>query len=323
MDASDVGDVLVLRALGLGDTLTAVPALRALRRALPGARIHLAAPDHLGRFLERRGVVDAVVPLDGLDAPLQPAAASIGANLRSRGIGVNLHGRGPQSHTVLRHQQPTRVVAFASSAANHDGPSWRDDEHEVDRWVRLVTTEIGGHAGPGDLRLPAPAARGDHVVIHPGAASPARRWPVERWVVVARAFSAAGRVVHVTGSAAEAPLGAALTDAVTGAVDRCGRDDLDSLAAVVGTAAVVCCGDTGVAHLATAFGTPSVVLFGPLSPQLWGPRTDEAIHRVLWTGSAASLRPGDPHGDRPDPRLLTIGSQAVLLAADEAMTAAG
>ncbi|MGL5909481.1 MAG: glycosyltransferase family 9 protein, partial [Phycicoccus sp.] len=79
-------DVFVLRALGLGDMLTGVPALRALRRALPDARLHLAAPAHLGRFLERRGVVDAVLPLDGLDArPLDgldarvPPPAGLGA----------------------------------------------------------------------------------------------------------------------------------------------------------------------------------------------------------------------------------------------------
>ncbi|MGL5860555.1 MAG: glycosyltransferase family 9 protein, partial [Phycicoccus sp.] len=243
-------DVFVLRALGLGDMLTGVPALRALRRALPGARLHLAAPAHLGRFLERRGVVDAVLPLDGLDArPLDgldarvPPPAGLGAPAPpldgfdgpdarpldglgvplppfADAIGVNLHGRGPQSHALLRRLTPTRMVGFASPAANHAGPSWRDDEHEVDRWLRLVTTELGGHGDAHDLRLPAPAARGDHVVIHPGAASPARRWPIERWAVVARAFSAAGRVVQVTGSASEAPLGAALADAVPGVVDR-------------------------------------------------------------------------------------------------------
>ena len=53
-------------------------------------------------------------------------------------------------------------------------------------------------------------------------------------------------------------------------------------------------------HLATALGTPSVVLFGPTDPARWGP-PEAGPHRVLWAG-----RTGDPHGDRPDPGLLTI-----------------
>src|SRR5205823_1228874 len=72
-------------------------------------------------------------------------------------------------------------------------------------------------------------------------------------------------------------------------------------------------GDTGVAHLATALRTPSVVLFGPVSPRLWGPPED-ARHLVLWAG-----RTGDPHAGSPDAGLLEITPEQVL----QALLAAG
>ncbi|MGW1863360.1 glycosyltransferase family 9 protein, partial [Streptomyces collinus] len=52
--------VLVLRALGLGDLLAGVPALRGVRRAFPGHRIHLALPPGLAEAARSTGAVDAV-----------------------------------------------------------------------------------------------------------------------------------------------------------------------------------------------------------------------------------------------------------------------
>jgi ADP-heptose:LPS heptosyltransferase len=162
-------------------------------------------------------------------------------------------------------------------------------------------------------------------VIHPGAASAARRWPPERWAAVARAEADAGRTVVVTAGPGEAPLAAAVVQAAAGlrrssatpvvaqerrsrgAIAPAGPTDLLQMAAVVAAAARVVCGDTGVAHLATALGTPSVVLFGPTSPARWGPPPDRSIHRVLWAGGE-----GDPHADQPDPGLLGIGVDDVL-----------
>ena len=74
----------------------------------------------------------------------------------------------------------------------------------------------------------------------------------------------------------------------------CGLDDLTGLGRLVGTARLLLSGDTGVAHLATAFRTPSVTLFGPVSPALWGPRVDPALHRVLWRGGPTADEPGAP-----------------------------
>jgi ADP-heptose:LPS heptosyltransferase len=146
-------------------------------------------------------------------------------------------------------------------------------------------------------------------VIHPGAASPARRWPPGRFAEIARAETAAGRQVVITGGPDERGLARAV--AVRGGLPEtavlAGRTGLRDLAAIVGAAGRVVCGDTGVGHLATALGVPSVLLFGPTSPESWGPRDSGGRHRVLWAG-----RTGDPHGRTPHEGLLEIEPRDVL-----------
>jgi ADP-heptose:LPS heptosyltransferase len=312
-----VTDVLVLRALGLGDLLASVAALRGLRRAWPGCRLVLGAPAALGGWLTTLGVVDDVVAVRGLHD---------GAVLASRAgtpeVAVNLHGRGPESHRLLAGLEPGRVIGFACAEAGfEDGPHWRDDEHEVDRWVRLAVW-AGGAADADDLRLPSQGERAGHVVLHPGAASGSRRWPAERWASVAAVLAADGTRVLVTGTSAEAELCARVAAAAPGVEDACGQHDLPRLGRLVGTARLVLSSDTGVAHVATALGTPSVTLFGPVSPALWGARIDPHLHLALWPGSGDGLRPGDPHGAHPDERLLTTGVPEVVDAARALLEAA-
>jgi ADP-heptose:LPS heptosyltransferase len=290
--------LVAYRALGLGDLLTAVPALRALARAYPHHRRVLAAPASLAGLAALTGAVDEVVDA----APLRPLPEA----LHGADVAVNLHGRGPQSRELLQAGGPRRLISFG-----HDGRIWREGEHEVRRWCRLLS-ESGIPADPADLRISPPPiappqpARGA-TIVHPGAASGARRWPPERWAAVARE---AGPRVAITGGAAERGLALAVAAAAglpDGAV-LAGRTSPLDLAAAVAAAARVVCGDTGIAHLATALGTPSVVLFGPTPPSEWGPPPDPR-HVVLWAG-----RRGDPHASEPDPGLLDISVEAVLAA---------
>jgi ADP-heptose:LPS heptosyltransferase len=299
--------IVVLRALGLGDLLTAAPALRALRRGHPSSTITLCMPAALAPLAGLTGAVDDVHDAQ----PLEP----LGEELADSDLGVNLHGRGPESHRVLEAIRPQQTIAFRHPSVgwSHAGPEWRADEHEVLRWCRLLESS-GLAADPHDLYLEVPGVVRDDglTLIHPGAASRSRRWPAPRFAAVARDEAARGRRVLVTGGARERELGrrvAEMAGLPSGAVVA-GRTSLMDLTRLVAAAGRLVCGDTGVAHLATAFRTPSVLLFGPVSPALWGP-LDPERHVALWAGVT-----GDPHGGDPDPGLLLIQVEQVLEAID-------
>jgi ADP-heptose:LPS heptosyltransferase len=297
--------LVALRPLGLGDLLTGVPALRALARAFPGHERVLACPAVLEPLALAIGAVDRVVHTQPL-VPLGPA-------LRGADIAVDMHGKGPASQRILLASGPHRLVAFANAEvpATAGMPEWRAEEHEVTRWCRMLS-EHGIKADPHDLHLDAssasvPRAAVGATIVHPGAASEARRWPPERFAEVARAELARGRVVLYTGRAVERPLAASVRQLAGGGTVFAGGTSLAALAGLVRVAGRVVCGDTGVAHLATALRTPSVVLFGPTSPTHWGPPAGEPRHRVLWAGAT-----GDPHAAEPHIGLLAITVASVL-----------
>lgn len=292
--------LVVLRALKLGDLLAAVPALRALARAFPDHERALAAPAWLQPLVTHIGVVDRVVDT--------PDLAALDASLGGADVAVNLHGSGPESTALLAASGPGRLLSFGLAG----GPVWRDDEHERERWCRLLR-EYGIPADAADLHVEAPDVEAPEqahgaTVLHPGASSEARRWPADRWTAVASVEVDAGRRVVLTGSAGEAPLAAevARRAGLPDSAVLAGRTGLLELLAVVAASERVVCGDTGVAHVASALGTPSVVLFGPTSPATWGPPAS-GPHIALWSGS-----PGDPHATRADPGLLAISVDEVV-----------
>jgi ADP-heptose:LPS heptosyltransferase len=127
---------------------------------------------------------------------------------------------------------------------------------------------------------------------------------------VARDLAAGGIDVRLTGGPDETALCAGIAEAagLPPTASTAGSLDLPGLAELVGTSRLLVCGDTGVAHLATALRTPSVLLFGPVSPRVWGPAIDLDRHLVLWHGDGT----GDPHGSTIDPALLRISVPEVL-----------
>ncbi|WP_082948501.1 glycosyltransferase family 9 protein [Mycolicibacterium elephantis] len=296
--------VLVLRALGLGDLLTGIPALRGLRRAFPDAHLVLATPKRFTDLAMLSGAVDEVHPTPGLGrlAPLRDPPA----------LAVNLHGSGPESLADLFALHPRAVLSHRHSAyPSVDGPPWRADLHEVDRWCGLMAW-AGIQCDPADLTIARPPGQPERfssaVVIHPGAAFGARRWPADRFAAVAAALHDRGHDVVVTGDRGEVELARSVADMAGLPRSRvlAGTLGLLELVALIGDCRLLICGDTGVGHIATATATPSVLLFGPTPPSRWGPR-GAGPHIAVWAGDK-----GDPHAEDPDPGLLLITVSRVL-----------
>jgi ADP-heptose:LPS heptosyltransferase len=297
----------VLRALGLGDLLTGIPALRGIRRAYPDAHVVLATAERLRELAMLSGAVDEVAPTARL-GELQPRR-------EPPALAVNLHGSGPESITDLVRMQPAALLTHRHHAyPGLSGPPWRTDLHEVDRWCRLLEW-AGITCNPEDLMISRPQGEPDRsgvVVIHPGAAYPARRWPPQRFAAVAAELHHAGHEVVITGDANEIELARSVARG-GGLPQTCvlaGTLDISALVALVADCRMLICGDTGVGHIATATGTPSVLLFGPTPPNRWGPR-GKGPHTALWAGDK-----GDPHGDRPHSGLLLITVARVLEATE-------
>ena len=305
----------MLRALGLGDLLTGVPAMRAVRAAYADSEVVIAAPASLGPLVELAGVADRLVDVSGV----RHLPDRLPWHGPPPAVAVNLHGRGPQSHRLLLGTEARELVGFRCPEAAAAGPAWRDEEHEVVRWCRLLAEGPGLAAEPLDLALPRPSTPSPApgaVVVHPGAAYPSRRWPPDRFAAVARHLAGLGLPVVVTGGPDEVAL-AEQVRRLAGLPPEAvmaGRTGLLELAALVADARLLVCGDTGVAHLATAYATPSVLLFGPTPPSRWGPLTEGPYVVLHRSGEGEGGWLGDPWGEEVDPALLQITVEQVLAA---------
>lgn len=325
--------IVILRALALGDLLTAIPALRAVRRVYPGYTCYLTSPTWLRPLVEYAGVadicLDAAVSEDGrtwrTDDPRSRIALEQ-AQLRCLvgapacpAVAINLRGVRAATHEALLRLHPRRYIGFSNKAVPGaaNGPCWDPDEHEVSRWCRLLS-ETGIAADPADLSITPPGhdlarSLAGCSVVHPGAGSPAREWPIERWVAVVRTLREHGHRVVITGDAAERVMARRLAEraGIDPAHVLAGRLPVLATLAVIGAARLLVSTDTGVAHMAYATSTPSVTLYGPMPPSRWGPPTRRR-HRVVWLGAR-----GEPYGPATDPTIERIGVETVLAAIAE------
>jgi ADP-heptose:LPS heptosyltransferase/hemerythrin superfamily protein len=313
--------VLAVRLDNVGDVVMLGPALRAVRRGLPGATVTLLCSPAGSQAAPLLAEVDDVLVHRAVwqDAsgsmPLDPARElALVDRLRDgrhdAALVFTSFGQTPHTPAYACYLAgiPIRVgesKEFGGSVLSVAAPPLPDAAHQVDRNVHLV--EAAGFAADGRhlaLRLPpgaGAAAAGalagagvdpgrPYAVVAPGASAAARRYPAERFAAVVAGLADLLPVV-VAGSERER----ALVGEVAG--DRgaalAGRTSVAELAAAVAGAALVVCNNSGPLHLADAFAVPQVVLYsGTDLVTQWEPRSSpaEVLRRDVWCSPCYRFR---------------------------------
>ncbi|VWB84329.1 heptosyltransferase [Burkholderia aenigmatica] len=269
--------IFVAHHLLLGDTLLLTPLLAKLREQHPAARIVLACPKAVAPLYTGEPFGVEALAFD----PRDPVSVR------------RLLASGPYDLGIVAADNRHSWLALGAGCrwiVAHDGdsPAWKNwpvDEcrpypDEPAAWGDLTADLIDGPSPrayrPGDwpapvasTELPAVLRERPYVVLHPGASTLVKRWPVERWRALAADIEAAGHRVVWSGGKSEAEL----IDEIgphAGQSNFAGKLGLADLWHLYAAARAVVCPDTGVAHLARLIGVPTVALFGPGSAVVHG-----------------------------------------------------
>ncbi|MES3023061.1 MAG: glycosyltransferase family 9 protein [Pseudomonadota bacterium] len=306
--------LVIFRALRLGDMLCAVPALRALRKALPDTHIALVGLPWAQQFADRFGrYIDQFFAFPGHRAMPEQSLRQEqlitfyqAMQAERFTLALQLHGSGEISNGIVRGFGARATAGFGVAGSipldNSCYFAWPDTGAEPVRLLALTALLGAPSAGthlefpltPDDERELAASGlaqvlpHGGFICIHPGASIRAKCWPAHRFAEVADRLSLEYKLpVVLTGSLSEADLTATVASYMrTEPVDAAAAISIGAMAALMRRARLLICNDTGVSHIAAGLNIPSVVIFSKADIHRWAP-LDHELHRCVW----------DPDGD--------------------------
>ena len=280
-----IRDVVVTSFFGIGDGLMDQPAMAALRRALPDARIRLVCSHSHADLFAGQGLADQIIAVD--ESRFLEAARGLrldrpdlfvmfhsnleyylfgrlcGARLRAgylwdfRAARASGFRAGPRTNrSRSRVARGLEVSALlGADVESHAQPRWRPSEAD-----RAAAAALLSCAGVG--------AGTRFVVVNPNKTASwlgAGRWPRHRWRrTIARVRRDYDVTVVLVGSPAErvdvVPIAAAFHDDPR-VVSLAGETSLRETAAVLARAELVITTDSGIMHLAGAVGVRAISLF--------------------------------------------------------------
>lgn len=303
-DPAAVRSILVIRLNLLGDLLFTLPAIAALRKSFPAARITAVILPYAGDVLQASCLADRVVMADvnrwrhlsawaAGRAPGEFQRALSDLRQQPYDLGVSFYGRPGAACALLSGAGFLAGYGSEGYPFSFDlvvpGRRYSVRRHEVEYCLDLVRAlgvpatadlphlEVQPDAVERVRALLAGQGAGEQdplVVLHPEALNmEAKRWLPDRWAEVAdQVRSRLGHRVVLVGSASETSLVKQLESQMnTSPVNLAGRTSIAELMALLSLSKLFLGGDSGPLHLASALGVPSVSIYGPTDPANTGP----------------------------------------------------
>ena len=294
-EASKDLPVLIRGVNWVGDAVMTMPAIRAIRKAMPAARITLLVKPWVSGLFEKDPNLDEIMIYG-------PSHNGINGRLR---LALDLRRKDFKKAILLQNAFDAALLCFLAgiperTGYGRDARGWlltrpvscRPEDRRVhhsryylnlleragviekglpaeNAWIYLGLEErLKAREGLRAAGLKRPV-----VGLNPGAAfGPSKRWPEARFREVAKAVvrELSGGVV-IFGSRKEAPAADRIAEGLPGAVSLAGKTTLRELAAYISECDALVTNDSGPMHVGYAVGTPLVAIFGSTEPALTGP----------------------------------------------------
>jgi heptosyltransferase-2 len=284
--------ILIVAPSWIGDAILSEPLVALLREPFEPQIVDVLAPAWCAPVYARMRGVRSII-----ENPVGHRELKLGAR---RALARSLRANGYTRAFILPNSFKSALIPWLARIPRRIGYLGEarrlllTDARRLDRraYPRLVDRFVALAAQPGELAptLPVPvlvpnatnaanAMRALGLATHrpvavfcPGAEyGPAKRWPTEHFVTLARRLVDSGYAVWLIGSpndrAAADPIAAAVPDVR----NACGRTDLGTAIDLLAQASVVVSNDSGLMHAAAAVGRPLVALFGSSSPDYTPP----------------------------------------------------
>ncbi len=284
--------ILIVAPSWVGDAILSEPLVALLREPLEPASLDVLAPPWCAPVYARmrgvRGIIESPFGHHELKVRARHALArSLRENAYTRAFVLPNSFKAALIPWFARIPRRIGYVGEARQLLLTDAR--RLDQHAlprlVDRFVALAAMrgELVPEA-PSPVLVPNAANAAEAIralglatrrpvaVLCPGAEfGPAKRWPTEHFVTLARRFLASGYAVWLIGSPNDRQAADPIAAAVPDVRNACGRTDLGTAIDLLAQASVVISNDSGLMHAAAAVGRPLVALFGSSSPDYTPP----------------------------------------------------